>query len=82
MLTPTGYPPPNTAADMAHSTHSTQPALRPHRATPRAEVYIYIYYNKWRLLCHKRAYRASFCCRIQREEVNQYRIYVSRKVGP
>jgi len=45
MLTPTGYlPPPNTAADMAHSTqpalhtatdmahstHSTQPALRPH----------------------------------------------------
>jgi len=38
MLTPTGYPPPpNTAADMAHSTHSTQPALRPHRATPMAE---------------------------------------------
>jgi len=31
MLTPTGYPPaPNNAADMAHSTHSTQPALRPH----------------------------------------------------
>jgi len=24
--------PPNTAADMAHSTYSTQPALRPHRA--------------------------------------------------
>jgi len=24
-------PPPNTAADMAHSTHSTQPALGPHR---------------------------------------------------
>jgi len=37
MLTPTGYPPPHTAADMAHSTHSTQPALRPHRTTPRAE---------------------------------------------
>jgi len=29
--------PPHTAADMAHSTHSTQPALRPHRTTPRAE---------------------------------------------
>jgi len=28
MLTPIGYTPPNTAADMAHSTHSTQPALR------------------------------------------------------
>jgi len=37
MLTPTGYPPPNTPADMAHSTHSTQLALRPHRATLRAE---------------------------------------------
>jgi len=41
MLTP--YPhrvlPPPTAADMAHShsTHSTQPALQPHRTTPRAE---------------------------------------------
>ena len=33
MLTPTGYLPPNTAADTAHSAHSTQPALRPHRAT-------------------------------------------------
>ena len=32
-----GIPPPNTAANMAHSTHSTQPALRPHRAIPRAE---------------------------------------------
>ena len=39
MLTPTGYSTPthHTAADMAHSTHSTQPALRPHRTTPRAE---------------------------------------------
>ena len=37
MLTPTGYLSPNTAADMAHSTNSTQPALPPHRATPRAE---------------------------------------------
>jgi len=38
MLTPTGYPPlPNTEADMAHSTHSTQPALRSDRANPRAE---------------------------------------------
>jgi len=37
MLTPTGYPPPNTAADAAHSAHSTQPSLRPHRATPRVE---------------------------------------------
>jgi len=37
-LPPQGTPsPPNTAADMAHSTHSTQPALRPRRATPRAE---------------------------------------------
>ena len=36
MLTPTGYPP-NTAADTAHSAQSTQPALRPHRATPRVE---------------------------------------------
>ena len=36
MLSHTGYPPP-TAADMAHSTHSTQPALQPHRATPMAE---------------------------------------------
>jgi len=35
-LPPQGTPP-NTAADMAHSTHSTQPALRPHRAAPRAE---------------------------------------------
>jgi len=35
-LTPTAYPP-HTAADTAHSPHSTQPALRPHRATPRAE---------------------------------------------
>jgi len=34
MLTPTGYPPPNTEADMAHSTHSTQPALRGHTALP------------------------------------------------
>ena len=38
MLTPTGYPPPNTAAGTAHSAHSTQPALRPHRATPRVEA--------------------------------------------
>jgi len=30
-----GTPPPNTAADTAHRAHSTQPALRPHRATPR-----------------------------------------------
>jgi len=37
MLTPTGYPPPNTAAGTAHRTHSTQPALPPHRATPRVE---------------------------------------------
>ena len=37
MLTPTGYPPPNTAADTAHSVHGTQPALPPHRATPRVE---------------------------------------------
>jgi len=37
MLTPTGYPPPNTAAGTAHSAHSTQPALRPHRAIPREE---------------------------------------------
>ena len=36
-LPPQGTPPPNTAADMAQSTHSTQPALRPHRATPRIE---------------------------------------------
>ena len=35
-LPPQG-PPPNTAADTAHSAHSTQPALRPHRATPRVE---------------------------------------------
>ena len=34
MLTPTGYPPTHTEADMAHS---TQPALRPHRTTPMAE---------------------------------------------
>jgi len=32
MLTPTGYPPPHTAAAMAHSTHSTQLALRPHES--------------------------------------------------
>ena len=37
MLTPTGYPPANTAAGTAHSTPSTQPALPPHRATPRVE---------------------------------------------
>ena len=40
MLTPTGYPPPKTAAGTAHnhhSAHSTQPALRPHCATPRVE---------------------------------------------
>jgi len=37
MLTSTGYPRPNTAADTAHSSHSTQPARRPHRATPRVE---------------------------------------------
>ena len=37
VLTPAVYPPPNTAADTAHSAHSTQPALRPHRATPRVE---------------------------------------------
>ena len=37
MLTPTGYPPRNTAADTAHSAYSTQAALRPHRATPRVE---------------------------------------------
>ena len=36
-LPPQGTPAPNTAADMAYSTHSTQPALRPHRAIPRAE---------------------------------------------
>jgi len=38
MLTPTppqDPPLPNTAAGTAHSAHSTQPALRPHRATPR-----------------------------------------------
>jgi len=34
-LPPQGTPP-HTAADVAHSTHSTQPALRPHRTTPRA----------------------------------------------
>ena len=34
MLTPTGYPPPNTAAGTAHSAHSTQPALRGHTALP------------------------------------------------
>jgi len=28
---------PNIAADTAHSAHSTQPALRSHRATPRVE---------------------------------------------
>ena len=32
-----GTPPLNTAADTAHSAHSTQPALRLHRATPRVE---------------------------------------------
>jgi len=38
MLTPTGYPPPpHTAADTDYSAHSTQPTLRPHRATPRVE---------------------------------------------
>jgi len=37
MLTPTGYPPTHTAAGTAHSAHSTQPALLPHRATPRVE---------------------------------------------
>jgi len=36
-LPPQGTPPPHTAADMAHSTHSTQPALRPHRTTPKTE---------------------------------------------
>ena len=51
MLTPTGSPPPpNTAADTAHSAHSTQPALRPHRATPRVEdkppPYNHTYNNK------------------------------------
>jgi len=35
-LPPQGTPP-HTAADMAHNTHSTQPALQPHRTTPRAE---------------------------------------------
>jgi len=37
-LPPQGTPPSHAAADMAHSTHSTQPALRPHRTTPRAEA--------------------------------------------
>jgi len=38
MLTPTWYTPPHhTAADTAHGTHSTQPALQPNRTTPRAE---------------------------------------------
>ena len=37
ILTPTGYLPPNTAADTARSAHSTQPALRLHRAAPRVE---------------------------------------------
>jgi len=36
-----GTPPPNTAADTAHgpqrTQHTTQPALRPHRATSRVE---------------------------------------------
>jgi len=36
-LPPQGPPPPNTAAGTAHSAHSTQPALPPHRATPRVE---------------------------------------------
>ena len=37
-LPPQGTPPPtHTAADMAHSTYNTQPAMRPHCATPRAE---------------------------------------------
>jgi len=35
MLTPTGYPPSNTAAGTAHSAHSTQPAPPPHRTTPK-----------------------------------------------
>jgi len=35
-LAPQGTPP-HTAADTAHSVHSTQPALRPLRATPRVE---------------------------------------------
>ena len=35
-LPPQGTPP-HTAADTAHSAHSTQPALRPHRATPKVE---------------------------------------------
>jgi len=34
---PHRVPPPNTAAGTAHSAHSTQPALRPQRATPRVE---------------------------------------------
>jgi len=38
MRPPPGYPPPpNTATDTAHSAHSTPPAPRPHRATPRVE---------------------------------------------
>jgi len=36
-LPPQGTPPPNTAADTAHSAHSIQPVLRPHRAALRAE---------------------------------------------
>ena len=39
MLTPTASPPPGAAADTAHSAHSTQPALRPHRATPQGRRY-------------------------------------------
>ena len=36
-LPPQGTTPTNTASDTAHSAHNTQPALRPHRATPRVE---------------------------------------------
>jgi len=36
-LPPQGTPPHHTAAGTAHSAHSTQPALPPHRATPRVE---------------------------------------------
>ena len=38
MLNPHRVPPAtHTGANMAHSAHSTQPALRPYRATPRVE---------------------------------------------
>ena len=37
MLTPTGYPPPQHSSRHGPLTASTHPALRPHRATPRAE---------------------------------------------